>query len=351
MKRVYLCFFMLIALLSCAQTKKQSKKLNVEKEITSRSSAQKDVASASDIVDGRFIVIGNRSPSGIVTREETKKGPIYHFKATGDANRIEFSPCFGSKENLKDISQEEIELLKKIKSAYEYDDEGQYGETVTYEWEARFPEKMIEGKGGIFAQWHGRPDRTLVKDPKGNLQYLPKEKFVAMLDTVYFEKNVGMSIKDNKPNGWFVDNSAGGPIAAFHFRPDYMYLMVRTEANRISNPTFKVKPKPGIHLNQLIGKDGKYGTIVFEKPSSEVPINEWIKFKVKIKYSKYSKIADEVLKSGGIQVWMNGEKVADWKGNIGKNDLHGPYFKYGIYKPGKLGFKVDCKKLIQTINR
>jgi hypothetical protein len=210
---------------------------------------------------------------------------------------------------------------------------------------------MEAGKGGIFAQWHGRPDRTLLQDPKGNLKHWPKEEFAAMLDTMYFEKNIGFSNKSNQPNGWLVEQSAGGPIGAFHFREDYLYLIIRSDANRMSDHTIKTKPKPGKHLNILVGSDGKYGTIAFERSSDQIPINEWISFKVKIKYSKYDPNADKVITKGKVEVWMNDEKVTDWDGDVGKNDIHGPYFKFGIYKPGENGFKVDCREYKQTIDR
>jgi len=337
---------------SCAEhSKYQHKKKEIVGEVKVRTSAQKDVATANDIIDNTFIVIGGKAPIAQVDREEVDGKPVYKFQATGKANRIEFSTCFGAEENLKGISDKEIELLKKVKSAYEYSDQGKYGETITYQWKARFPEKLQKNTGGIFAQWHGRPDRTLVQSPDGELNHISKEKFVNMLDTMSFKKNVGYSNKTKKPNGWLVDNSAGGPIGAFHFRNGMMYLMVRSEASRISDPTFKVKPKPGQHLNKVIGRKGKTGSIVFERPASQIPINEWIEFKVKIKYSEYSQTEDKVLSSGFVQVWMNDKQVADWKGDIGKNDLHGPYFKFGIYKPGKDGFKVDCKDYVQTIER
>lgn len=345
---------LLFTFFNCSSSKElESNKIANEAsiEITSRLSAQKDVAKADEIIDNTFIVVGNSSPAGVVKRELIQNKPVYHFEATGKANRIEFTTCFGSEENLKNASQEEIDILKTIKSAYEYSDQGNYGETITYEWKALFPEKMEVGKGAIFAQWHGRPDRTLMKDPQGNLKHLPNDVFVSLLDSMYFEKNIGISKKTGKPNGWWVEQSAGGPIGAFHFREDYMYLMIRSEANRMSDPTFKVKPKPGQHLNKLIGRDGKFGTIVFERRSSQIPIHEWIDFKVRIKYSKYSTTEDKVLEPGSVEVWMNHEKVADWKGNIGKNDIHGPYFKFGIYKPGTKGFKVDCSDYKQSIEQ
>jgi hypothetical protein len=46
---------------------------------------------------------------------------------------------------------------------------------------------------------------------------------------------------------------------------------------------------------------------------------------------------------------MNEKKVAHWKGDVGKNDEKGPYFKYGIYKPGTDGFKVDCAGFAQQV--
>ncbi|HQL75617.1 MAG TPA: heparin lyase I family protein [Phycisphaerae bacterium] len=53
-------------------------------------------------------------------------------------------------------------------------------------------------------------------------------------------------------------------------------------------------------------------------------------------------------------IWMNGKHVADWRGNIGKNDSPGPYFKFGIYKPGPGGFQVDhaaCRRTIQRTRK
>lgn len=318
-------------------------------EFTARASAQKDLGTAENTVDGEWMIVGTNAPKTKFTREANSGGPIYHFEANGDANRIELTECYGDENNLEGVSQEERDKLALIKSMYEYDNEGDYGDTVTYEWSARFPEEITEEKGSIFAQWHGRPDRTLVKSPEGNMEYLSIDDFASMLDTMYFDNHTGYSKLTNEQNGWLVDGSAGGPIAAFHLKEDYMYLIARSDANRMSNNTFKTKPKPGEHLNVVIGEDGKYGTIVFEKPTSEVPINEWINFKVQIKYCKYSQEADEVLEPGYVMVWMNGELVGYHQGLVGKNDIHGPYFKFGIYKPQPNGFKVDCKDYKQTI--
>ena len=318
-----------------------SYKVFTNEELFHRIKPQVNIASKNNIIDGKFIIVGNRSPKGRVIRERKGKEIIYRFIAQGDANRIEFNTCFATKNVIGNTR--EVNLLKQAKNLYSYDNKGDYGEIITYEWQTRFPEKIKEGNGGIFCQVHGRPDRTLVKKPNGELEKLTLQEFSSLLKKMSFKKNVGIDKKTQKKNNWFVDNSSGGPIAAFHIRYNYIYLMIRSDANRISNPNFKLKPKPRIHLNKIIGKNGKYATIVFQRKTSMIPINKWINFKLTIKYTKYSPIEDKVITEGYVKMWINNNKVVDWKGNIGKNDELGPFFKFGIYKPRELGFKVDFK--------
>ncbi|MEQ9289618.1 MAG: heparin lyase I family protein [Cyclobacteriaceae bacterium] len=321
-------------------------------DITWRLSAQKDLATTDQIIDNTFIPIGDPPPRGTLQRNtlELHNGvPVYHFAATGEVNRIELTTAFGSEENTNGYSQQEIEDLLKIADGYIDNDQGQYGDLITYEWYARFPEQASATKGGIFAQWHGRPDRTLIKDPNGNIMKLSIPQFISMLDTMYFDKHTGKNLTTHEPNGWEVDAAAGGPIGAFHYRPPYMYLIVRSDAHRMSESVTRVKPKPGKHLGVVIGQDGKTGTIAFERLTSEVPINKWIHFKVQIRYSEYSHEEDMVLSPGHIKVWIDDEMVTDMAVNIGKNDELGPYFKFGIYKPWDDGFKVDCSGFKQTI--
>ncbi|QZT37611.1 polysaccharide lyase [Halosquirtibacter xylanolyticus] len=317
--------------------------------IDTRQTSQTDIALKTDVIDNMFMVIGSGPSKATVSREVMKGTPIYHFNATGAANRIEFTTCYGTPENLKGISTKEIENLKKIKDLYRYSELGDFGQTISYRWSAKFPENMGPDKGGIFAQWHGRPDRCLFKDPKGNLHRYSIDKAASIVDTVDFVKNIGYSKKTGKPNGWGIEQSAGGPIGAFHFREDYMYLIIRTDANRMSNPQFKIKPRPGTNYSDVLGRDGKFATIVYQKEASKVPINKWIDFRVDISYSKYDPISDNVIKSGGVKVWIDGKLESDWKGDVGKNDKFGPFFKFGIYKPKPKGFKVDCKSYEQII--
>ncbi len=322
--------------------------------ITSRLSAQKDIPKAGEVVDGKYIVVGNREPKGILQRNviNTYKGhPVYHFSATPDVNRIELTTCYGS--NLEEVSGELRADLIASKNIYAYNDQGSYGDTITYDWYARFPEPLQDDSRGIFAQWHGRPDRTLVETPEGETKILPAKEYLERMERIHIDPDqghIGIDPKTGKPNGWKIDGSAGGPIGAFKFQDGYMCLLIRSDPSPRSDNRIKTKPRPGgIQPFQQFGN--KKGTIVFEQPISEVPINQWIHFQVEIKYSDYSLDSDQALSPGHVKVWLDDKQVADWSGDVGKNDEKGPYFKYGIYKPGTDGFKVDCAGFTQTMHK
>jgi heparin lyase len=319
-----------------------------------RTSAQQEVAPAEEIVDGQWIVIGNSEKSGGRVFRDTDNPyggqPVYRFSAADDSvNRIEFSEVFGSTDNLKGLSDKEVADLLAIRDAYANAKVGRYGDTVTYEWSTRFPEELDANSQAIIAQWHGRPDRTLVDDGK-ELRYLSIPDFVKLTETYDFRKDGwGYDKSTGKRSNFRVDGAAGGPIAALKIGFNYMYLLARSDASRRSSSEVKLKPKPMQEIGHRMQAGLKEASLVWKLPLSAVPINEWIDFRVRIRYSEYSAEADEVLSPGSVDVWMNGKQVAAWKGNIGKNDILGPYFKFGIYKPGKTGFNVDHAAYRRTI--
>lgn len=319
--------------------------------VTSRLSAQRDVPTPEEVIDGKYIVVGNPEPAGMLYRDviNSYKGhPVYRFEATPEVNRVELTTCYAS--NLDGVSEAKLAELSALANLYAYNDQGSYGDTITYDWYARFPEPLKEDARGIFAQWHGRPDRTLVETPEGELKELSPDEFFELLKTTRFvnkEGNIGVDIETGEPNGWKVDGSSGGPIGAFKFQDGHMCLLVRNDPYARSDNTVRIKPKPVVRTYQQI--EHKSGGVAYALPISEVPINQWLHFKVQIKYSSYRRDSNQAQSSGFVKVWIDGEQVADWQGDIGKNDTKGPYFKYGIYKPGADGFKVDCAGFEQTI--
>jgi len=342
----------------CSQESKLApeKKQETVRKIDWRLSEQKSVATPEQILDNQFIPIGDKEPNATIIEDSKNRHNgqvVYKFICTGKANRIELSSTFGTRENLKQYSEEEIKELSEIGETYINSSHGNYGDVVVYDWYSRFPEAESPEKGGIIAQIHGRPDRTLLVNPKGEMVRVSIKEMKAMLDTMYFDLHIGKNKKTKAPNGWRVDAAAGGPIAEMSYRPPYLYLMARSSAERISHSETRTRPYPGkVQVGKVIGENGKTGFLAFSEPTSSVPINKWVHFKMEIKYSKYSHTADEVLEKGYIKMWMDDKVLCDIKDvNIGKNDELGPYFKYGIYKPAKGGFTVEHSGFTETVKK
>lgn len=324
------------------------------RNITWRLSEQKSVVTPGQILDKQFIPIGDQEPEGVIIedRKNTYKGhTVYRFEATAKVNRIELSTAFGSTENLKGYTPQQVKELTSIYDGYINSDHGDYGDKVIYDWYTRFPKALTEKSGGIITQIHGRPDRTLVTGPDGRQMKLTISQMAAMMDTVYFEQQVGYSKATKKPNGWTTDAAAGGPITEMNIRPPYFYMMVRSSAERLSDPVTRTRPVPGrVKAGEVIGTNGKTGFLAFSMPSNDIPINEWIHFRMEVRYTKYNPDGDGVLKTGALKLTMNDKVLCDYKDvNIGKNDRLGPYFKLGIYKPGADGLTVEHSGFTETI--
>lgn len=326
------------------------------RKVNWRLSEQKSIAIPEQILDKQFIPIGDKEPNASLIEDSKDRyngHKVYKFTCNGQTNRIELSTAFGSTENLKGYSTKDIEDLIAINEGYINSAHGDYGDVIVYDWFTRFPDAESVSRGGIINQVHGRPDRTLLINPKGEIIKVTVKEMKAMLDTMYFDLHIGKNKTTKKPNGWRVDAAAGGPITEMSYRPPYLYMMVRSSAERISDSETKTRPTPAkVKVGQVIGQKGKTGFLAFSEPTSKVPLNKWIHFKMEIKYSKYNHNADEVLEKGYVKVWMDDRLLCDFKDvNIGKNDELGPYFKYGIYKPSKDGFTVEHCGFTETIKK
>lgn len=302
-----------------------------------RNSPQKDIVPPTNIVDGTWIIVGAREKGGGLVVRDTEhpyRGQsVYHFSATDHfVNRIEFCEVFGTEENLKGLSATSISNAVAAGSAYLNADVGQYGDTVTYEWSTRFPKPLAPDSQGIFAQWHGRPDRTTINDGQ-TVRRLTGATFVELHKSVEFKDDGwGYERGTGEKTKYRVDGGAGGPIGAFLIQDDHMFLIARSDASRLSTGDERQKPKPSHEIGHRIVNGVKEASLVWKLPLSRVPIDEWMDFKIRIHYSEYAADEDMVLTPGSVTVWMNGQQVADWQGNVGKNDILGPYFKFGFYK-------------------
>lgn len=162
--------------------------------------------------------------------------------------RIECSELFGSPETLAGLPQDQIDRLVALRATDVGTNHGRYGDTVTYAWSTRFPERIGPETRGILAQGHGRPDR-----------------------------------RTGERTGGRVDAAAGGPIGEFRIGFDHLYLMVRSDAARRSSPDDKLKTQPTNEPGFRTVEGTKEASLIWKMPLTEVPIGEWMDFKVRIR--------------------------------------------------------------------
>ena len=95
---------------------------------------------------------------------------------------------------------------------------------------------------------------------------------------------------------------------------------------------------------QPVKSEYKTSIIAYKTPLSKFPKEQWVTFKVKIKWGEFGGVS-EMEKPGMIDAYMfydeNGEQkqehiVDNTTVNIGYNDEYGYYFKFGIYRGGEI---------------
>ena len=52
---------------------------------------------------------------------------------------------------------------------------------------------------------------------------------------------------------------------------------------------------------------------------------------MKVKWATYSQTEDKVTSFGFVEFSFDDEEPVRWDGAIGKNDIYGPYFQFGVY--------------------
>ena len=323
-------------------------------------SPQREVLAEERIIDGQFGLVGSsdkatENRSFHLAKDEDGSN-ILKFKFTGTGNRIEVTENYATQQLVDQlgVGAEELADLATITDVYGLQSVGDYGDTISYSWKTLFPEEMNENHRGIIAQWHGRPDRTMVRSPEGEITVLSLDAFKALSKKAQwksFKDNEGgirgLDPETGEDTGWRVEGSAGGPIGTISVADGHLCATFKNDSGALSTnkrPKMKAsvaRPKNSDALRSI--------EMVHKRPLSEVPLNQWIDFKVVIQYTQYNWPEDGVKVPGAVKYYINGELVADWKGNIGKNDYLGPYFKMGIYKPGDDGLEVWHKNYKREI--
>ncbi len=222
------------------------------------------------------------------------------------------------------------------------------GATSHHSFSLRIPREMSPEVHTIFAQIHGMPDRTLVRNPQGEIFKMTEEEFLDLLTRMYFKSGVGYDIASKHKNGWKVE-SGGYPPLSFgiskskHGDTSYVHLVCNSDRKIMSDLDDRTLANPDMENMESVTTPGtgfKTSTMVWKMPFADFPRDCWVRFDMTIHWSRYT---DELTpeSDGMIDLWMSYESagrevrahmVKNEKVKIGRNDDQGYYFKFGIYR-------------------
>ena len=306
------------------------------------------------IIDGQFCILGDWEPKGFLFRDSeggVNGYPAYKFRLDG-GRRIEISTAFCSESMAAKFPADYIEKLVKIRDTYRLSNLCEYGDTVTYDWYIKFPQPIDPESSGLISQWHGKPDKTLTRDPQGVMKYNTLDEFIELMETMNIVSEVNGGRATDKTtgeeNGWRVD-SYQRPVGALRFNNGVLNLVVRNDPHRLSNGSPHCKAGQGVPHTET-NEDGVSATIVWERKIEELPVDRWIHLTFKVKWPTYSKTEDKVTSSGFVEFSFDDEKPVRWEGPVGKNDVYAPYFQFGVYT-GSGDVEVHHSGYQMTVNK
>ncbi|MFT4094615.1 MAG: heparin lyase I family protein [Niabella sp.] len=338
--------------------------------VTTRVNVQADSARKKDVVDGEWVAVGIGRPYAI-QKDATllfSGKPSYRFELKGEDNslegyeegstkgRAELCYCYATHDDYKNLPAGAYTTDQVLKLVYNRG-KGQcaQGTRWNYTFSVYIPSSLSDGVNTIFAQWHGMPSRTLVEDPSGKVMQLTPGQFVALSDSVLFNKDMGhqkiitvdangrQTVKAGKKNGWKIEQG-GFPPLAFGFSDRMFYIKANSDSKWMTDKTDRTLASPAKQdIMQPVSSAYKTSTIAYKTPFSAFPKDTWVTFKVAIDWSVYGGSNNKAEKPGMLDVTMSYQKnnkqrnehiVNNHKIWIGRNDENGYYFKFGIYRVG-----------------
>ena len=338
--------------------------------LPARVNVQQDTATQSQIIDGQWVGVGTKKKHSI-QRDFTllfEGKPSYRFELKAEDNtlqgyaegetkgRAELSYCYATSEDFRNQPELDYAACQTCKTVYHHG-KGSYpqGSNQTYRFAVYIPSNLSSNVQTIFAQWHGMPDRTLVKTPDGEVKQLTQNEFCEIEKNMIFKKDAGhekiatdkngtTQYKAGKPNGWLVEQG-GYPPLAFGFANDFFYIKANSDRKWMSDKTDRCNANPAkAEILQPLTSTYKSSVIAYKMPFSDFPKDCWVTFEVNTQWSLYGKEKENIIKDGQLDVimsWQNkkGKTISQHivdkaKLDMGRNDEAGYYFKFGIYRVG-----------------
>ena len=324
--------------------------------ILARVKIQSETASPESVADGRFVAVGRPVDYALARDADVpfEGAPSYRFELRrgdntidgGRKGRIELSYCYATAEDFPEGTDgDAFRALSRIGAVY-HRGKGiiPQGCVSRHRFAVRFPKTTEKDASFIFAQIHGMPERTLVTDPAGTTRNLSERDFLALLDSVIFDKGVGYAkeirggrARKGEPNGWFVE-SGGFPPLAFGVSDGFLYVKCNSDRRRRTD--LRDRTNTNVLRSEVMSpasSEFKTSMLVFKERFDAVPRETWITFDFTVEWSRYDR-ERETVEPGRISVTMSADGAArrvvdDVPVFIGRNDELGYYFKFGIYRP------------------
>lgn len=338
--------------------------------LPARVNIQQDTAAQTQIIDGQWVGVGTKKKHSI-QRDFTllfEGKPSYRFELKADDNtlqgyaegetkgRAELSYCYATSEDFRNHPELDYSANQICKTVYHHG-KGSYpqGSNQTYQFSVYIPSDLSSKVQTIFAQWHGMPDRTLVRTPEGEVKQLTQAEFCEIEKNMIFKKDAGhekiaVNKKENaeykagKANGWLVEQG-GYPPLAFGFANDFFYIKANSDRKWMSDKTDRCNTDPAkVEIMQPRTSTYKSSVIAYKMPFADFPKDCWVTFVVNTQWSVYGKEKENIVKDGQLDVtmtWQNkkgktiSKHIVDHANlAMGRNDEAGYYFKFGIYRVG-----------------
>lgn len=332
--------------------------------ITSRVNIQSEYAPLSAVIDNQCVAVGIRKPYAIQRDYGLlyKGKPSFRFQLGKDDNtlkgytpgttkgRAELSYSYATKADFEGKPASFYAGCRAVKDVYFY---GKgicpQGASMAYTFSVYIPSALSRNVSTIFAQWHGAPDRRLVRDPQGRVRKLTTSEFLKMDSVTLFKIDTGYSkiptrngYKRGKPNGWLVE-TGGYPPLAFGFSNGWFYINANSDRKWMTDLTDRCNANPAKRgIMQAVTTTYKSSVIAYKQPFDEFPKDCWVTFHVNVTWSLYGKERETIVKPGMLDVTMAYKNAGGQSVKlhlvkhqtllIGRNDEMGYYFKYGIYR-------------------
>jgi heparin lyase len=347
--------------------------------ITTRVDVQGSIAPDSAVIDGEWVAVGTKA-SYAIARDSSRMiegKPSFRFELKQTDNtlagynegetkgRAELCYCYATADDIKQLSQKQFENAVIARKVYHFGKgEAPQGSHYSYRFSIYVPHDLSADVNTIFAQWHGMPDRTLLKTTDGIVKKVSDDEFARLSDTVLFKKDTGydkVPILDargrqrtdingkprfktaSEPNGWMVEQG-GYPPLAFGFSNGWFYIKANSDRKWMTDKSDRcnINPEKGA-IMQPVTSNYKASTIVWKEPFDDFPKDSWVTFVVDVRWTTYGGELETITSPGLLDVTMayiqNGETVKHHIVDnatvlIGRNDDKGYYFKFGIYRVG-----------------